>query len=163
MAISLVRIDDRLIHGQIIQGWLKGIDIDIIAVASDIVVKDLMWQTLMSISVPVSVELKVDSVSNIADAIICGDFENKRTMILASSPRDILFMLKKGARFASINVGGMHHTQGKKEILFNIYADDGDINDLKEISQMGIELEGRLLPGDDKTDVVSFIKKYEKK
>ncbi|MDR0823395.1 MAG: PTS sugar transporter subunit IIB [Endomicrobium sp.] len=163
MTISIVRIDDRLIHGQIIQGWLKNVDIDALAVASDAASKDTVWQTLMSISVPDNIKLKVASVEDIAAAVLNGDFDKDKTMLLASSPKDILFILKKGVKFNSVNVGGMHYGDGKNEILYNIYADDADIAALKEISSMGISLEGRLLPEDEKNDVAAAIKKYESK
>ncbi|MDR3049031.1 MAG: PTS sugar transporter subunit IIB [Elusimicrobiota bacterium] len=163
MAISIVRIDDRLIHGQIIQGWLQGSDISALAVASDAAAKDIMWQNLMSMSVPEHIELKVASVENLAEIILSGYFENKNAMLLISCPKDILTILKKGLKIDSINVGGMRYSEGKNKVLYNIYADDGDIADLKEISLMGIALEGRLLPKDEKIDVAAAIKKYEGK
>ena len=54
MPIELVRIDDRLVHGQIVQGWLKVIDINKIVVVSDAVANDRMQQMLLAMAVPSS-------------------------------------------------------------------------------------------------------------
>ena len=59
MPIELVRIDDRLVHGQIVQGWLKVIDINKIVVVSDAVANDRMQQMLLAMAVPSSVELEI--------------------------------------------------------------------------------------------------------
>ncbi|MBQ4178803.1 MAG: PTS sugar transporter subunit IIB, partial [Elusimicrobia bacterium] len=51
MAIKIVRIDDRLIHGQIVQGWLKTVEVDKILIISDEVANDEMQQILLSMAV----------------------------------------------------------------------------------------------------------------
>ena len=65
MTIKVVRIDDRLIHGQIVQGWLKLIQIDKILVVSDEVAKDEMQKVLLSMAVPSNIKL---FIKNIKDA-----------------------------------------------------------------------------------------------
>ena len=59
MAIEVVRIDDRLIHGQIVQGWLKVIQVDKILLVSDEVASDKMQQILLSMAMPSTVKLVV--------------------------------------------------------------------------------------------------------
>ena len=59
MTIKIVRIDDRLIHGQIVQGWLKTVDVDKILIVSDEVASDEMQKILLSMAVPSSVKLVI--------------------------------------------------------------------------------------------------------
>ncbi|MDR2709713.1 MAG: PTS sugar transporter subunit IIB [Elusimicrobiota bacterium] len=161
MPIVLVRIDDRLVHGQIVQGWLKNINVDKIAVASDFIASDEMQKLLMSLAVPNTIELEIKTLEGIAEQLIANAYEKPRTMIIAAKPSEILFLINKGAKFQSVNVGGMHFAKNKKQILPNIFTDDEDIAILKEISQRGIELEGRILPMDERVDVVAHIKKMQ--
>ncbi|MDR2772657.1 MAG: PTS sugar transporter subunit IIB [Elusimicrobiota bacterium] len=159
MAIVLVRIDDRLVHGQIVQGWLKNIAVDKIAVASDFVANDNMQKILMSLSVPNNVSLDIKTVEEITQSIINGEYEKLRTMIIAAKPEEILYMVDKGANFKQVNVGGMHYAQDKKQVLKNVFVDDKDIEVLKILFQKGIELEGRILPLDERINVMEAIGK----
>jgi PTS system mannose-specific IIB component len=159
MPIALVRIDDRLVHGQIVQGWLKNIAIDKIIVASDTVAEDLLQQTLMSMAVPAGVALEVKSVAGAIESILAGEYGVPKTMILVSNPGDVLKMIEKGAPFKSVNVGGMHFVSGKRQLMCNISVDDSDIEKLYEIYSKGIEIEGRVLPSDERINIIPVIER----
>ncbi|MCL2390624.1 MAG: PTS sugar transporter subunit IIB [Endomicrobia bacterium] len=159
MPIVLVRIDDRLVHGQIVQGWLKNIKVDKIVVASDAVACDSMQQMLMSMAVPANVELEVGKVSDIAQAAVSGNYEKPKTMILTSNPKDVLYMIENGAPIKSVNVGGMHFVNGKRQLLCNLSVDDEDVKNLYKIYEKGIEIEGRVLPADERANIIPVIEK----
>lgn len=163
MPIVLVRIDDRLIHGQIVQGWLKSINVNRIVVASDSVADDTIQQMLMSMAVPSGIDLDIKKVSDAADAFVRGDYDKENTMLLFSNPADVLFMLDKGAKIKSVNVGGMHFVHGKRQLLCNLSVDDIDVKNLYNIYSRGVEIEGRILPADERTNLISLVEKeYEK-
>ncbi|MDR1942435.1 MAG: PTS sugar transporter subunit IIB [Endomicrobium sp.] len=159
MPITLVRIDDRLVHGQIVQGWLKNIAVDKIVVASDIVAEDSLQQMLMAMAVPAGVELEIKNVADAIKAVLAKEYDAVKTMILASNPGDVLKMIESGAPFKSVNVGGMHFANGKRQLLCNISVDDSDIENLYKIYSKGIEIEGRVLPLDDRTNIIPVIEK----
>ena len=159
MPIVLVRIDDRLIHGQIVEGWLKPMRANYIAVASDHVAKDRSQQILLSMAVPSTIKVSSFSVDEAAKKISEGYFEKERVLLLLSGPKDVLRLLTGGVKLSSVNVGGMHYTSGKKQILRTLSVDKNDVLALKEISQRGVELEGRVLPMDDKIDIMEALHK----
>ncbi|MDR2191839.1 MAG: PTS sugar transporter subunit IIB [Endomicrobium sp.] len=159
MPIVLARIDDRLVHGQIVQGWLKNIAVDKIVVASDMAANDAMQQVLMSMAVPSNVGLEVKTVSETIKAILNKEYDKIKTMLIVSSPADILEIIESGAEFKSVNVGGMHFVNGKRRLLRNISVDDSDIENLYKIYVKGIEIENRALPLDERTNIISVIEK----
>jgi mannose/fructose/N-acetylgalactosamine-specific phosphotransferase system component IIB len=156
--ISLVRIDDRLVHGQVVQGWLKAVPVDILLVASNVAAKDKMQQMVMEMAVPSDVKLEV---KNLKDAVnILSMVDNKSSvMVLVSSPREAFYILEQGITFNSLNIGGMHFFDGKKQILSNVCADNTDIKFLYKIYQKGIELESRILPNDERLNIIPLIEK----
>lgn len=158
MPISLVRIDDRLVHGQIVQGWLKVVPVDILLVASDVASQDKMQQMVMEMAVPGDVKLEV---KNLKDAVnILSRVDNKSSvMVLVASPREAFYILEQGITFNSLNIGGMHFFAGKKQILSNVCADNTDIKFLYKIFQKGIELESRILPNDERLNIIPLIEK----
>ena len=161
MGIVLTRIDDRLIHGQVVEGWLKNINIDHIAIISNEVAADKMQQVLFSIAVPKSI--KVSSLG-VAEAVVKaseGYFDKNNFLLLLSTPQDVLKLVEGGLKINSVNVGGMHYTPGKKQILKALSVDESDIAALMAIHKAGVKLEGRVLPGDEMIDIVEVIAKEE--
>jgi PTS system mannose-specific IIB component len=159
MSIVLVRIDDRLVHGQIVQGWLKILDVNIVLVVSDIVILDTMQQILMTMAVPDNIKLDIKNLKDATNVIASGQYDKERIMILAVSPSDVLYMIENGANFRSINVGGMHFISGKRQLLHNLCVNDNDVENLYKIHIKSIEIEGRILPEDEKKDIISLIEK----
>ncbi|MHB9155512.1 MAG: PTS system mannose/fructose/N-acetylgalactosamine-transporter subunit IIB [Endomicrobiales bacterium] len=161
MPIVLVRIDDRLIHGQVVEGWLKTIHASHIVVVSDEVAQDKMQQTLLGMAVPSSIRVTNLAVQEAAGRIKDNIFEKERVMLLLSRPRDVLRLLEQGVKLPSVNVGGMHYTQGKKQLLRNLSVDNNDVSDLKEIGRHGVELEGRVLPADERVNIIEVLEKNQ--
>ena len=159
MPIVLVRIDDRLVHGQIVQGWLKILDVNIILVVSDIVTLDTMQQMLMTMAVPGNIKLDIKNLKDATNGITNGQYDKERVMILAVSPSDILYMIEAGADFKSVNVGGMHFISGKRQLLRNLCVNDNDVESLYKIHIKSVEIEGRVLPEDEKKDIIPLIEK----
>ena len=159
MTIKIVRIDDRLIHGQIVQGWLKTVDVDKILIVSDEVANDEMQQVLLSMAVPSSVKLVIKNIKDASYEIANEVYENDKLMILFSNPQDIVKMIDNGIKFQSINIGGMHYAHGKKQLLANLSVDKSDVIAFLKLISFGIELETRALPQDDRYNAVTDIQK----
>jgi PTS system mannose-specific IIB component len=159
MPIILVRIDDRLIHGQVVEGWLRVIRVNHITVISDQVARDKVQQALLSMAVPSNIKVTNFMVDEAAQKINGSYFDGDRVLALLSRPQDVLRLLTAGVKFSSVNVGGMHYSPGKRQILRNLSVDDSDLSALQEIGRMGIELEGRVLPSDDRIDIIDAMRR----
>ncbi len=159
MSIKVVRIDDRLIHGQIVQGWLKTVQVDKILVVSDEVAADEMQQILMSMAVPSSVKLIIRNVKEAAYDLSNGVYDNDKLMILFSNPQDIVRISNDGIKFQSVNVGGMHYSHGKKQLLTNLSVDKNDVESFLKLLSFGVELEARALPQDERYNIIFDIQK----
>ena len=145
MTIKVIRIDDRLIHGQIVQGWLKTVQIDKILIVSDEVANDEMQQILLSMAVPSSVKLVIKSIKDASYEILNDVYEKDELMILFSNPQDIVRVIDNGIKFQSVNIGGMHYSHGKKQILPNLSVDEKDVKAFLRLIENGVELESRAL------------------
>ena len=159
MAIVLVRIDDRLIHGQVVEGWLKTIRANHIIIVSDEVARDRMQQTLLAMAVPSSLKVTSLSVEDAASMLRQNLYENERVLLLLSRPMDVMRLLELGVSLTSVNVGGMHYAPGKRQLLRNLCVDNDDIRALKYAGSHGVELEGRVLPSDDRINIFEVLKK----
>lgn len=163
MAIILSRIDDRLIHGQVVEGWLNVVGVDTIVVVSDEVASDSMQQALLSLAVPSNILLEMLSVKDTSKSILDGKYQDRRVMLLFSNPFDVVSLLKLNVKLDSVNVGGMHYYTNKIQILKYMSVDSNDIAALKEISSLGTVVEGRILPNDTKADIIEIINKFQER
>lgn len=116
MSVVLVRIDDRLIHGQVVENWMKFLKIDHVVVVNDFVASDRMQKTLFSMAVPDHAKISILTITQAKEAILNGQFERDRAMLLLVSPQDVLNLIDKGVRIKEVNVGGMHYSPDKKQI-----------------------------------------------
>ena len=152
MAIVLVRIDDRLIHGQVIEGWLKIVRANHIVVVSDEAAQDAFQKALMQMAVPEDVQVSIlglqDSVSMLRDKVSAAE----RILVLLPGPKEALELVERGVVFESINVGGMHYVQGKEQVTRSVSLSQEDRKLLQSLSQKGIMLEGRATPSDESLD-----------
>ena len=148
---ALLRIDDRLLHGQIGRYWSKEVGTDIIVVANDEVHDKKDQQKLMDLVTPIGSKTYFLSVDQTATEF--PDLEDdKEALILVESPRDALRLIGKGIVADSINVGNMRNTGSKKEINTSIYVDNKDIEYLNKLRDAGKSLDLRSNPSDEPTD-----------
>jgi len=159
VSIKIVRIDDRLIHGQIVQGWLKTVEVDKILIVSDEVANDEMQQILLSMAVPSSVKLVIKNIKDASYELSNDVYEKDKLMILFSNPQEAVKIVDNGIKFQSINIGGMHYSHGKKQLLPNLSVDKNDVISFLKLIDSGIELETRALPQDDRYNAVNDIQK----
>lgn len=130
--VKFLRIDDRLIHGQVIVGWLPSIAPEKLVVVNDKVNDDPMRQDLMSLSVPPTIDLEFYSTSEISE-----DDVDEETFILVASPADALACLEAGIEPEKFNVGGMHSKEGKEEIFEALHVDATDRRSFAAIMEKG--------------------------
>lgn len=158
MKLVLIRIDDRLIHGQIVEGWLKYINVNCIVIINDKISNDPMQRVLFNMVVPSSIKVEVFSFGEIAERVKNRYLDDYNLLILVTSPQDVLKLIRTGMEVDSVNIGGMHYSSGKKYILPSISINEEDKNAFMKLEQLGINLEVRLLPLDERKNIMDYIK-----
>ena len=157
MSITFIRIDDRLIHGQVIQGWVKDKKIQRIFVCDDEAAGDEMRKALMEIAVPADIRISILSIAGAAGAAREVQFTREKTLFLFTKPRDLVRFVGLGAVVTSVNIGAMHFSSGKKQILETVSVDEDDVSAFQELAKGGVELEVRAVPADAKKDILKFL------
>ncbi len=161
MSVVLLRIDDRLVHGQVVEGWLKSIRANRIVVASDPVAADETQKALYLLAVPQGIELSCLSIQETAQAWEDPIWKKERVLVLVSSPQDVVELVERGAKIESVNVGGMHYKEGRVQILKAVSVDDKDVAALRTLARRGILLEARPLPLDEPIDITAYLDRWQ--
>ncbi len=162
MFIALARIDDRLIHGQVVIDWVKKIKIKRIIVVSNKVAKDHIRSTLLKQVAPPGVTAHVVDIAKCIRVYNNPKYAGERVMLLFTNPTDVLKIVEGGVKIKSVNIGGMAYLDGKTQVSNAISIDNNDISAFNKLSKLGIELEARKVSSDNKLDMLSLIKKIKK-
>ena len=144
--IVFVRIDDRLIHGQVVEGWVNFLKATCIMVADDRVAANTLQKSIMEISVPQGLKVAIGSVEDVCAQLRTAAFDTDRIILLFSNPSDVLRALKSGLECQTLNIGGMHYVPGKRKLLDVLAVDDIDLDALKQIAARSIRVEIQTVP-----------------
>jgi fructoselysine/glucoselysine PTS system EIIB component len=155
--IKLVRIDDRLVHGQVSFTWVPSLGTDCLLVANDKIAKDDFQKMTMGLAKPAGVKLLIKSVSDAT--VFLNDEKNKalKILVLINAVKDAHTLANGVQEIRSINFGGIRAKEGAKLISKAVAVTDEDIVIIKELLQRGIELEIRQVPSDEKQKVSALI------
>lgn len=157
MGVTLLRVDDRLIHGQVVEGWVPYLKVDLVIVVSDAAAVDEIQTALMKMALPASVGLLVLSVAAAAEALRSPQLAARAALVLVPGPAEALALVDNGVVVDRINVGGLHYTVGKVQLGRALFLDEKDRLALRALAAKGIRLEGRALPGDAEEDLTAAL------
>ncbi|GKU26576.1 mannose/fructose/sorbose PTS transporter subunit IIB [Clostridium folliculivorans] len=158
MNINFVRIDDRLIHGQVATVWVKESKCNKIIACSDEVAKDVLRKTLLLQVAPADVKAYVLPIDKAIEAYKNPKYNDFKTMFLFTNPTDVLRMIEGGVDIKSVNVGGMCYKEGKTQVTGAVSVDKKDVDAFKKLHDKGIELEVRQLASNPKVDLIGKLK-----
>jgi len=146
MNIQLLRIDDRLIHGQVVLGWVNSLNSrQIILCDNSVAAND--WEKELYLSVvPDPLDALVFSVKELADVIISEKIDLSRTIILISGPQTAEELLGYGAGIRKINLGGIHYKEGRSKLLPYLYLDQKEAESCRHLIDKGILIECQDVP-----------------
>ncbi len=161
MSIVLYRVDERLIHGQVVVGWGNRLRFNRVVLVNDQVASNAWERELYLSCVPPEMKATILSVNEAVSKILQDGFADERTVVLVDSPFDVLEMVKKGVEFDSVNVGGVHSKAGRKKILPYLFLSPEEISAFRRIISTGIRCECRDVPLGEKHDLSVLLDKLK--
>lgn len=146
MGIHLYRIDDRLIHGQVVVGWGQPLDIRFLVLVDDLVASSDWEKDLYRMAVPPEMEIYFADV----DAAIRDHAQyasDPRPGILITGDITSMLRLVKGVKaIGSVNLGGLHHRAGRAEKLRYVFLTPDEDEQLRALEASGVEVTAQDVP-----------------
>lgn len=155
--LVLVRIDDRLIHGQVVTQWMKDAHANKVLIIDDILPDDAFMKRVLKAAAPPGVKCIIKSV---ADSIpyIQGDprADDEAILVLVKFPWVIESLLDAGISIPKVILGGMGIRGDRKVFNRNVAANEEEVECMKRIVSKGSEMVYQLVPSDAPVDVRSY-------
>jgi PTS system mannose-specific IIB component/fructoselysine and glucoselysine-specific PTS system IIB component len=146
VTIALYRIDDRLVHGQVVIGWGQPLKAGFIVLVDDAVRASPWEQELYRMGVPPNVELISASVSEAVARLPEWDADPRVGIVVAGDVATATALTENCHAVKRINVGGVHHRPGRTERLRFVYLTDAEAEQLKRLAARGIEVTAQDVP-----------------
>lgn len=148
--ITHIRIDDRLIHGQVATMWTNELGATRIMVINDEVANNDMQKSLLRMAAPPNVSTSIITRETAVKNISSGKYKGQKVFIVVKSPLDILYLLNNGLDIKEINVGNMSAKSNTEVIKTTISVTKEEKEAFKELIERGVEVTAIMTPGDPK-------------
>ena len=160
MNIVLARIDNRLIHGQVMESWVPTIRDNCIIVANDEVAQAVMQKILMQAAVPRGIQVIVDKVEAVSNILCSDELRDARVLLLFATAADALRTIESGVSLKKLNLGNMHAGSGKLQCSCTIFLDPDDVTALQKIQTHGVHISSQCVPSEREIEwTTMFMKK----
>lgn len=157
MPVKLARIDDRLIHGQVVLGWVPVVRPDRIVVANDRIAGSDWERRFYASCVPPEVRVSFFTVEETARRLASELFGDEDLLLLFESARDVRALVKAGVVLKEINVGGLHYRDDSVELLPFVFLTNDERASLRELVKLGVTLAAQDVPSNPARVINSLV------
>lgn len=159
MSIVLFRVDERLIHGQVIVGWGSALHPDeIVVVDDDLAVSD--WeQELYAMGLPDDLRSSFTSIAGARSRLPEWRTGEPRILVLTRDVATMRRLADAGAmRGEEVNIGGIHYAPGRSQVLPYVYLSPAEVEEIVGLETEGVRVSARDLPGERRVDLKEMLK-----
>lgn len=148
MGIVLVRVDNRLIHGQILEAWVPAVRADCIVVANNQLAEIAFQKLLMASAVPKGIKVAIGTIEEMVQVLRSEELDDRRVLLLFANPKDALQAHRFGVPFTELNLGNLHGGKNKKRLSCTVALNDDDIKQLQALEDDGVKVVLQCVPSD---------------
>ena len=148
MKLVLTRIDNRLIHGQVLEAWVPFVQADCIVVANDAVAGNQLKKIMMQASVPSRMRVEIATVTEAVSLLNSAQLGKCRVLLLFGTTADAIRAYREGLVYDQLNLGNLHADKGKARLSCTLFLNSADLDDLQLLDQAGVKISSRCIPAD---------------
>jgi PTS system mannose-specific IIB component len=158
--ISLVRVDNRLIHGQVVEAWLPHLKVTRVVVADDEAANSELTRAAMGLAVQPDIEVKILPVAEVDFAALAAD--STKTLVLVRDVAQLLLARERGLGNAPVNLGNVHHRADRRAVTPSVFLSLEELSGLKLLSESGVEVEARAVPNERAVTLAELHERFGK-
>jgi len=158
--ISLVRVDNRLIHGQVVEAWLPRLRASRMVVADDEAYETPLVRAAMALAVPANVAVQIEPLLGVDYAALAEGPD--RTLLLIRQLSGVLVAREHGLKLLQLNLGNVHFAPGRRKVSASVFLSQEELDQLKMLVNEGVEVEARGVPTDARVDFATMVERFGK-
>lgn len=158
--VVLVRVDDRFVHGQVLEGWVPYTRANAILIISDELSRDEYRKRAMALSAPEGIEVLIKDTNHGLEYLkglneTQGSYKlmrrlrlhrERRVLVIFGDLKDALSAYHRGFHFESLNIGNLHHSDYTRVLSKSVFLNQEDLRILAELEEEGVTIDVRAVP-----------------
>jgi PTS system mannose-specific IIB component/fructoselysine and glucoselysine-specific PTS system IIB component len=157
MSLKLVRLDDRLIHGQVVGGWGNALAADHILLIDDDVAANDWERELYAMGVPPDMDVEFSTVEDAGSALERCATSKQRTIVLVGDVGTLQSACVASELVRRVNIGGIHERTGRTKRLPYVFLNDEEAAQLRSLAESGVEVTARDVPTTKPVPLSEFV------
>lgn len=153
------RIDDRLIHGQVITAWSRYYKLEKIIIVDDQVAADPIQCQIINAVAPPNMTVEVLSVKEGYEAITEAHKNQISTLVLAKGPEALLELVEMGVTMEEVIIGGMQFKSGRKQLSRTVFVTPDEAEAFWKLSDKGVQLTIQIVPTERRSQLITSLNK----
>lgn len=154
--ICFCRIDDRLIHGQVVTTWVNAYDIEQIIVVNDKIAGDKTQKNILTMAAPQGIKVHAFGVKEFAEIAQTNPIK-RRTMLLFTTSIDVYDLVRGGVEIKELNIGGMRYQEGRQTITKAVAVTPQEREAFKKLLEGGMKGTIQMVPKEPAVDLEGVI------
>lgn len=155
--ILLLRVDHRLLHGQVAVSWCQGLGADCVFCVGDHVANDPVWKTTLKLGKPAGCKLVIKDMDHAVEAINSGVTDKYRMVVSVQTVAEAKELADRCPVVTSINLGNTKASPTTREVSRQVFLEPEEEAMIRELVDRGVEVEIRPLADDPKVDAASVL------
>lgn len=155
--ILVARIDDRLIHGQVVTSWIKSYPITEILIIADDLAKNMLMQRIYKSVAPTGIEVKIMTNSGALSYLQEDSKKEENLLVLVKTPEVFEYLTENGISLTKIVLGGMGLLPGREVLIRNVSANEAERESLRRLISSGIKIVYQMLPANTERDIEKLL------
>ena len=157
--VIILRVDDRLLHGQVAFSWLNLLGPDAIVIANDEVLTNEIQKTAIKMAKPTGVKMSIRSLKGGIDLINDERVRDLKLFVVVKTTEDAWTLINNvNEHISLVNIGGLsNRTKGNNKLVKGVYLSDQDIINVKEIMNKVDKVDVRIVPTDSNKNISTLI------
>jgi fructoselysine and glucoselysine-specific PTS system IIB component len=144
--IQMIRIDDRLLHGQVAYSWKAKLSYEAAVVVSEAAAKDELRRQALRMCCPDGVKLATRGIAEAAALLQNEKLKDMKVLVIASDPQTVKALLAGITERPKINIGGMQKKDHTMMLAKAVYVSEEDLQCLDELAAQGYDIEVQMVP-----------------
>ena len=153
-----IRIDDRLIHGQVATRWSTGLRVNRIMVIDDKVAANDDEKTILRMAAPAGVNTSILPFEKAVANIKNGNYDGQRVMLIVKTPEILVQMMKEGVDLLLVNIGNLSNCPGTTQYKKSVSMTPAEREAVDQLLAAGIKVTAQMVPDDPETSIEAFLK-----
>ncbi|MEI5992160.1 hypothetical protein A5881_003716 [Enterococcus termitis] len=155
--IIQIRIDERLIHGQVATSWIGHLSATRVMIIDDTIVKSDMEKSALRAACPKNIKLSILTIDNAAKRINEGFYSEERLLIIVKNPSIVKQLFELGVQMPSVTVGNMSKKEHRELLKKSVYISKEELNDLLYLEHQNINVNVQMVPNEEKKKISDYL------